>query len=186
MLPISIAIIAIAAFIALWLICTKRRLVVLDENVSNAMNRLRVQLSSCFVALTALLDITKEYAGQESVTMIEVIKSERRAITGKSMPDDVMWQERVICKALSMIARVAEQYPEIKANRDYIKAMGTVETYESVVRTSRLIYNDSVSRLNREIRTFPVSMVAGLLGFRRRGYLVEQSAKYPGKQSFKG
>jgi len=186
MCPIFVSIIAIAAFVALWLISAWRRLAVLDENVGNAMNRLRAQLSSCFDALTALLDITKSYAGHESVTMIETIKSGRKAIMEKSGPGDVMRQEKVICEALSLIARVADQYPEIKANRDYIKEMGAVEMFESMVRTSRLIYNDNVSRLNREIRMFPCSMVAWILGFRQRDYLVEQSAKYPGEQSCKG
>ena len=71
MLPTFIAIVAIAAVIVLWIISTQRKLVVLDENISNAMSQIGVQLSSRFDALTALLDLTKGYAKHESDTLIE-------------------------------------------------------------------------------------------------------------------
>ncbi len=177
MLPTFIAIIAIVAVIVLWAISTQRKLVVLDENISNAMSQIGVQLSSRFDALTALLDLTKGYARHESETLIEIIKSRRSVITAISTPDDVLRQEGVISEALGRIAMVSEQYPELKANQNYIKTMDAVQTYENMVRTSRLIYNDSVTKLNREIRMFPVSMIAGTLGFRQRDYLEEQAAK---------
>lgn len=80
-------------------------------------------------------------------------------------------------EALGRIAITTEQYPELKANQTYIKTMDAVQIFENMVRTSRLIYNDGVNRLNREIRMFPVSMIAGLLGFRQRDYLEEQVVK---------
>ncbi len=177
MLPTFIAIIAIVLVVVLWAISTQRKLVVLDENISNAMSQIGVQLSSRFDALTALLDLTKGYAKHESETLIETIKSRRSVITAKSTPDDVLRQEGVISEALGRIAMVTEQYPELKANQNYIKTMDAVQTYENMVRTSRLIYNDSVTKLNREIRMIPVSIIAGTLGFRQRDYLEEQTAK---------
>ncbi len=177
MLPTFIAIIAIAVVIVIWIISNQRKLVVLDENISNAMSQIGVQLSSRFDALTALLDLTKGYAKHESETLIETIKSRRSVITAKSTPNDVLRQEGVISEALGRIAMVTEQYPDLKANQNYIKTMDAVETFENMVRTSRLIYNDSVTKLNREIRMFPVSMIAGTLGFRQREYLEEQAAK---------
>lgn len=177
MMPTFIAIIAVLAVIVLWAISTQRRLVVLDENISNAMSQIGVQLSSRFDALTALLDLTKGYAKHESETLIETIKSRRSVITAKSTPKDVLHQEGIISEALGRIAMVTEQYPELKANQTYIKTMDAVQTFENMVRTSRLIYNDSVTKLNREIRMFPVSMVAGMLGFQQRDYLEEQASK---------
>ena len=177
MLPIFIAIIAIIGVIILWIISTQRKLVVLDENVSNAMSQIGVQLSSRFDALTALLDLTKGYDKHESETLIETVKARRSIITAKSTPDDVLRQEGVISEALSRISIVTEKYPELKANQNYIKTMDAVQTYENMVRTSRLIYNDSVTKLNREIRMFPVSLIAGILGFKQRDYLEEQAGK---------
>lgn len=167
----------IAAVIVIWIISTRRRLAVLDDNASNAICQIGVQLSGQLDALLTLVDFTRSYAEDESETLMAVIKSRRRVITAKSTPDDVLRQEGIITEALGRIAMVAEQYPELKANQSYIKTMDAVQTYENMVRTSRLIYNDSVTKLNREIRMFPVSLIAGMLGFRQRDYLEEQSAK---------
>ena len=175
-MPTIIAILAVVAVIAIWFMSTQRRLVVLDENINNAMSQIGVQLSSRFDALTALLDLTKGYAKHESETLIETIKSRRSVITAKSTPDDVLRQEGVISEALGRIAMVSEQYPELKADKNYLKTMDAVQTFENMVRTSRLIYNDSVTKLNREIRMFPVSMIAGMMGFKHRDYLEEQPA----------
>ena len=176
-MPSFIVIVVLLAAVVLWIVSTQRKLVVLDENISNAMSQIGVQLSSRFDALTALLDLTKGYAKHESETLIETIKSRRSVITAKSTPDEVMRQEGVISEALGRISMVTEQYPDLKANQNYIKTMDAVQTFENMVRTSRLIYNDSVTKLNREIRMFPVSMAAGMLGFRQRDYLVEQADK---------
>lgn len=177
MLPIIIAAGVITAAVILWSISTQRRLVALDENINNAMCQMGVQLSSRFDALTALLDLTRGYAKNESEPLIETIKSGRSVITAKSAPNDVLCQESIISEVLEKIILISEQCPELKANQGYIKTMDAVETFGNMVRTSRLLYNNSVTKLNRDIRRFPVSMIAVLLGFTQRTYLEEQSGK---------
>ena len=174
----TLIIVAIIVVLLLsWIISVQRRLVAMDENINNAMSQIGVQLSSRFDALTALLDLTKGYAAHEATTLIETIKSRRSVITAKSTPEDVLKQEGVISEALGRISMVAERYPELKADKGYAKCMDAVDSYEKMVRTSRLIYNDSVTKLNRELRLFPTSLVAGLLGFRMRDYLEQQEEK---------
>ena len=177
MLQTIIAIIATLALIALWIISTQRKLVVLDENIGNAMIQIGVQLSGRFDALITLLDLTKNYAEHESETLIEAIKLRRSVIIAKSTLEEVLRQEQIISEALDRVVKVMKQYPELKKNQNYIKAIDAVETFENMVRTSRLIYNNSVKKLNREIRMFPVSMIAGMLGFRPREYLVKHGGK---------
>ena len=169
------------AIFVIWGIGVQRRLVAMDENVNNAMSQIGVQLSSRFDALTALLDLAKGYAAHESQTLIETIKSRRSVITATSTPGDVLKQEGIISEALSRISMVAERYPELKASESYKKCMDAVDSYEKMVRTSRLIYNDSVTRLNRELRMFPTSLLGGMFGFRQRDYLeaVEEKAEMP-------
>jgi LemA protein len=171
MLPTIIAVISILALIILWVISTQRRLVMLDENISNAMNQIEVQLSSRFDALTALLNLTRSCSRPESDILIDSIKSVRKAITAKSTPEDIMLQEKAISNALDRIAVIAEQYSELKTNQSYIYNMDAVHTFENMLRTSRLIYNDCVSKLNREVRMFPSSIIAGMIGFRQKKYL---------------
>lgn len=173
---------AIAALVVVWIISARHRLAVMDENINNAMSQIGIQLSSRFDALTALLDLAKGYAAQESQTLIETVKSRRSAITANSTLNDVLKQEEVFSETLGRIFMVAERYPDLKANEDYAKCMKAVNSYEKMMETSRLIYNDSVTRLNRELRMFPTSLLGRMLGFHQREYLetVEKKADIPG------
>lgn len=168
---VGIIIGAALALLILWAVGVRRRLAAMEENVNSAMSQIGVQLSSRFDALSALLELTKGYAVRESQPPIETVRSRRSAITGKSTPEDVLKQEGVISEALDWIAMVAEQYPELKADEGYSKCMAAVDSYEKMVCTSRLIYNDSVTKLNRELRMFPTALLGGLFGFRQRAYL---------------
>ena len=161
----------IIAVLVLWGVTVRRRLVGMNENVNHAMKQIGVQLSSLFDALAALLNLTKEYAANECKILIDTIKSRRSVISAVSTPEDVIAQEKIISEILGRISMISEQYPELKANGNYTKCMNAIDNYGKMVCTSRLIYNDHVSRLNRELRMFPTSLIAGVLGFHEREYL---------------
>ncbi len=167
---------AILVILVLWFISTQRALAMLDENINNAMSQIGVQLSSRWDALSALLDLTKGYAEHEYKTLSETIKA-RRPVTADSSAKDAAEQENLLIGAMSRIMAVAEQYPTLKADASYQKTMDSVNQYEGMVRQSRLIYNDSVTKLNRRIRMFPTSLVAGMLGFAKRDYLEASETK---------
>lgn len=162
--------------VVLWFVSTQRKLVAMDENINNAMGQIGVQLSSRWDALTALLDLTKGYAEHEYKTLSDTIKM-RAGITSKSSAADVNKQENIITEAMGRIMAVAESYPDLKANANYIKTMDNVNEYEKMVRQSRLIYNDSVTKLNRAIRMFPTSIAAGMLHITSRDYLEAAEGK---------
>lgn len=168
--------IVILVLVVLWFIFTQRKLVAMDENINNAMSQIGVQLSSRWDALTALLDLTKGYAEHEYKTLSDTIRM-RSTITAKSTAAEVNDQENILTEAMGRIMAVAESYPDLKANENYIKTMDSVNDYEKMVRQSRLIYNDSVTKLNRAIRMFPTSLVAGMLGVTSRDYLEASESK---------
>lgn len=171
-----IVLVAIVAIVVLWFVSVQRKLVVMDENINNAMSQIGVQLSSRWDALTALLDLTKGYAEHEYNTISDAIKM-RASINVKSTAADVNAQENILTEAMGKIMAVAESYPELKANENYIKTMDSVNSYEEMVRRSRLVYNDSVTKLNRAIRMFPTSIAAGILGIKSRDYLEADDKK---------
>ena len=171
-----IILVAIVVVLGLWFLSVQRKLVVMDENINNAMSQIGVQLSSRWDALSALLDLTKGYAEHEYKTISDTIKM-RTSISSKSTAKDVNEQENILTEAMGKIMAVAEGYPELKANENYIKTMDSVNAYEEMVRKSRLVYNDSVTKLNRTIRMFPTSIAAGMLGITSRDYLEANEKK---------
>lgn len=171
-MEIFIIIILVAVLFAIWIISAKRRLMATNENVNNAMNQIGVQLSSCFDALMALLDLTGIYVAYESRKLKETIQEKRKVIGAKSLPEEVLGQEEVIAEALERIALMAECCPELGMDQNYAKCRDAVDSYEKMMRTSRLIYNDSVAKLNMTIRRIPTVLIAGILGFHQRDYFV--------------
>ena len=86
-------------------------------------------------------------------------------------------QENMITQALGKIIAVAEQYPDLKANENYAKTMDSVNLYDNQVRMSRMVYNDTVTIFNREVRQFPTNLIAKMLGFVEKEYLKVEAAK---------
>ena len=173
---VIIVILVVLALIVLWFIGVQRMLVSLDENVNNAMSQIGVNLTSRFDALTGLLDLVKGYNEHEYKTLSEVIKM-RTSINSHSTAAEVDAQENMITQAMGKIMAVAEAYPDLKANANYQNLMNSLNDYESKVRQSRLVYNDTVTKLNRTIRMFPTSLVAPMCGVFARDYLKTEESK---------
>jgi len=166
--------IIIGAFFTLlvvWSISVRQKLIAMDENINNAMGQIGVQLSARFDAVSALVDLVKGYAVHEAQPLLETLKAQRIVITAISTPRDVKNQEEVISEVLEKVALVAEQHPEIKADENYTKCLNAVDSYEKMVCTSCLIYNDSVNKFNRELKIFPASVLGGIFGLWQRDYL---------------
>ena len=169
-------ILAIVALLVLWVIGVQRKLVEKDELCKNALSQIGVQQASRWDALTALVELVKSYNEHEYNTLRDVI-AQRKNITGESTVAEAQAQEQVLTGLVRNINVVAEQYPELKANENYAKAMDSVNLYENQVRLSRMTFNDTVTKFNKEIRQFPTSIVAGMLGFKTRDYLDEAVGK---------
>ena len=169
-------IIAVVALIVLWGIGVQRRLVQKDELCKNALSQIGVQQNSRWDALTALVELVKSYNEHEYNTLRDII-AQRRPVNGSSTASEAQAQEQVLSGLVKNINLVAEQYPELKANENYAKTMDSVNMYENQVRMSRMTFNDTVTKYNNEIRMFPASLIAGVLGFSTREYLAEPVGK---------
>ncbi|MBQ0024627.1 MAG: LemA family protein [Bacteroidales bacterium] len=171
-----IIVIAILAIIVLWMISVQRNLVSKEEICKNSLSQIGVQQASRWDALKALAEMTKSYSDYEYKTITDVI-AQRKTITGASSVADANEQEKLMSTAMNHINVVAEQYPQLKASDTYVKTMDSINTYENQVRMSRMVFNDSVTSYNRVVRQFPSSIVAGILGFAVKDYLVENAGK---------
>ncbi len=172
----ALIIVAILALIIIWAISVQRTLVSQDEKCKNAMSQIGVQQSSRWDALTALAELTKSYNEHEYNTLKDII-AQRREIGPSSTVEEANAQESALGKVFSQVKLVAERYPDLKANEQYLKTMDSVNVYENQVRLSRMTFNDTVTKFNRMVRQFPDSIVAGLLKFAVKDYLKEPEGK---------
>jgi LemA protein len=171
-----IIIIAIIALLVLWVISVQRKLVGQDELCQNAMSTIGVQQESRWDALTGMVELIKSYNEHEYNTLRDVI-AQRRPIDGNSSAEEADLQENLMSQVASRLNVVIEQYPDIKANANYTKAMDAVDKYTNMVRTSKMVYNDTATNYNKLIRQIPDSFVASLFGFKVREYLKIEDQK---------
>ena len=175
----TIIIIAVLALLVVWGVGIQNSLVKSDEVCNNALKQINVQQISRFDALQALVKLTREYSSYEADTLQKIVDA-RKMSTNPSVAD-INANEELLSQIGSKLIAVAEAYPDLKASTNYQETMKSLKEYEENVRLSRMTFNDTVTRYNQQVRVFPASLVAGLLGFGKREYLEEDKSKkdYP-------
>ena len=180
-------ILGLIVIVALYIFSTQRNLVGLDELCKNAFSQISVQLNSRWDALMALAQTATQYAQHESQTIIQTIQARKQ--TNVSTPAEYQEDPSAFASVFSRLMAVAEAYPQLQAADLYKDTMNGIRQYEENVRMSRMVYNDTATKMNRMVRQWPSSFVASMLGFGEKEYLKEDEEKkhnYPdlyGQQS---
>ena len=176
-----IIVIILAVVLVMYFISVQNKLVKSDELCKNSLKQINVQQVSRYDALTALVKLTKDYAAHESETLTKVIEARRVTSSAAPTVQDINANEQLLSGLKFQLNAVAEQYPNLKADEMFLKTMSKVESYEENVRLSRMTFNDTVTKYNNLVRMFPSNLVASILSFPQREYLVEQTNKneYP-------
>ena len=176
-----VIIIVLAVIVIGYFISTQRSLVSLDEMCKNALSQIEVQLNSRFDAIMAMAKTAAKYAADESETIIQAIQA--RGGNGRAnTPEAINQQSDLLGQLLGRMNVVFERYPELKASELYINAQKGQREYEENVRMSRMVYNDTATKMNRMVRQWPSSFVASMLHFDVKDYLKvdsEEKKQYP-------
>ena len=180
-----IIIIILAVIVIGYFISTQRELVNLDEMCKNALSQIEVQLNSRFDAVIALAKTAAQYAKHESETIIQAVQARGGNLAGApaaGTPAAINQQSDLLTQMMGRLNVVFERYPELKASDLYKEAQEGMKQYEENVRMSRMIYNDTATKMNRMVRQWPSSIVASMLHFDQKDYLKvdsEEKKQYP-------
>lgn len=176
---LCVGIVLLLVVVAVYFVMTQRKLVSLDELCKNALSQIEVQLNSRFDAVIALAKTAAKYAAHESETIIKAVE----ARGGKaSTPEAINQQSDMLGQMMGRLNVVFERYPELKASELYVNAQNGQKEYEENVRMSRMVYNDTATKMNRMVRQWPSSIVASMLHFAEKEYLKvddENKRNYP-------
>ena len=178
----TVLIIIIALAVIGYFISTQRSLVNLDELCKNALSQIEVQLNSRFDAVIALAKTAAQYAKHESETIIQAVQARCGNLGNANTPAAINEQSDLLSQMMGKLNVVFERYPELKASDLYKEAQEGMKQYEENVRMSRMIYNDTATKMNRMVRQWPSSIVASMLHFDIKDYLKvdeEQKKQYP-------
>lgn len=173
-------IIAIAAFVAAMF----NRFVVLRNRVDNAWAQIDVQLKQRYDLIPNLVETVKGYAAHESTTFEKVTQARNMAMSASGVGEQAQ-AENMLTGALKSLFAVAEAYPELKANENFMNLQEQLSTIEQKIAYARQFYNDSVMTFNTAIQQFPGNVFASVFGFSAREYFeIEAAAAEAPKVSF--
>ena len=180
---IAIILIVVAVVIIAYFVSTQRSLVNLDELCKNALSQIEVQLNSRWDAVLALAKTAAQYAKHESETIIQTVQARGgNSSATPNTPAAINEQANLLGQLMGRLNVVFERYPELKASDLYKEAQEGMKQYEENVRMSRMVYNDTATKMNRMVRQWPSSIVASMLHFDQKDYLKvddEQKKSYP-------
>ncbi len=143
---------------------TYNGLVVADEGVNAAWAQVENQLQRRFDLIPNLVETVKGYAGHEKEVFIQVTEARAR-VGGAGSVGEKMDAENGLSSALSRLLLVVENYPQLKANQNFIRLQDELAGTENRIAVERRRYNEAVRAYNILIRTFPRNIIANMFGF---------------------
>ncbi|MEF0939481.1 LemA family protein [Rhizobium sp. BR 362] len=164
-------ILAIIVLIALYAVFTYNGLVRARQIAEEAWSGIDVQLKRRADLIPNLVETVKGYAGHERQTLEEVVELRNRA---QAMPSgDVAARgqvEGLLSQALGRVIALAEAYPDLKANANFLELQRSLEGIEGEIQMSRRYYNGATRDLNVKVESFPSNLLAGPFGFSKRAF----------------
>jgi LemA protein len=162
---------AIIAAIAAYLVFVYNGLVKARQMAEEAWSGIDVQLKRRADLIPNLIETVKGYAGHEKGTLESVVELRNKA---QAVPaGDVAGRaqaEGLLGAALGKIVALAEAYPDLKANENFVELQKSLETIEGEIQMSRRYYNGAARDLNVKVESFPSNLVAGQFGFSKKPY----------------
>ena len=185
MLTSVVSILAIGAALVLWFIAIYNKLIKLRNMKDEGWSGIDVQLKRRSNLIPNLLESVKGYMGHERSVLEKVTELRTQSMNASSV-DAKIAAESALTRSLGKLFAVAENYPDLKANQNFIDLQQQLSELEDEIQMARRYYNGTVRNLNVGIETFPNSIVAGMFNFEKGEFFeIENSKeKEPVKFSF--
>ncbi|MBQ2779089.1 MAG: LemA family protein [Bacteroidaceae bacterium] len=174
----TIIIIVVAVVAIIWAVTSYNALVKMDEGVGTAWSNVENQYQRRADLIPNLVNTVKGYAAHEKETLDAVVSARTRA-TQMTVSADDLTPEKLqayqkaqgeVGAALGRLLAITENYPDLKANQNFLELQAQLEGTENRISVERRNFNEAAKEYNTAIRTFPRNLLAGMFGFEKRPY----------------
>ena len=184
MLIIGLIVLLILVIILLWFFSYYNRVIRYENRIDNAWAQIDVQLKRRADLIPNLMETVKGYMNHERGTL-EAVTQARSAIMTAKTPQESMDANNMLTGALKTLFAVAESYPDLKANQNFLQLQDELTHTEDKISYSRQHFNDSVLQFNNIIETFPGNIFANMMGKKTREMLqIPEASREVPKVSF--
>ena len=174
----TLGIIAVVAIVVIWAISGYNSLVTLDEKVSTSWSNVETQYQRRADLIPNLVSTVKGYASHEKETLQGVIEDRSKATSIKVDADNLTPEKLAeyqkaqgdVTSALGKLLAITENYPDLKANQNFLELQAQLEGTENRINVARMEFNKTAQELNTTIRRFPKNILASLFGIDKRAY----------------
>ncbi len=175
---VAILFLAVVVGGVLLLVGAYNALVRLRQQVRNAWSQIDVQLKRRHDLIPNLVETVKGYAAHERATLEGVTRARAQAVSAQGVEGRAQ-AEQELTAALGRLMLLVEQYPDLKANQNFLALQEELTSTENRIGFARQFYNDSVMRMNTKVQSFPTNLLASMFGFGEEPFfeLQEQAAR---------
>lgn len=159
----------VLAVVVLWIIWAFNRFVSLRNRSEEAWSDIEVQMKRRYDLIPNLVNTVKGYATHES-TVFEKVTAARSAAMQAGNVADHAKAENMLTGALKSLFAIAEAYPDLKANVNFLELQRELSDTENKIQASRRFYNGNVRDLNVAVQSFPSNLIASLFHFTKRDF----------------
>ena len=179
-----IIVLGIIALLVIYVISVYNKLVNSRNKVENQWSQIDVQLKRRADLIPNLVETVKGYAKHEEGTLTKVIEMRNKAVNASSVNEKVEANNE-LTGALSRLMVIAEAYPDLKANQNFVSLQNDLKDTEDKISYARQFYNDSAMIFNNLVEMFPSNIIANMFGFKKFEFFkVEEEAKEVPKVEF--
>lgn len=180
-------VLGVVVLIGLWLVVAYNGFVTLVNRAKEAWSDIEVQMKRRYDLIPNLVDTVKGYAAHEQTAFQKVTEARSAAMGAQTMAEHAKG-ENMLTDALKSLFAVAEAYPDLKANANFLELQRELADTENKIQAARRFYNQTVMALNTGLEQFPGNIVGGLFKFGTREFFEleegEQAARQPVKVAF--
>jgi LemA protein len=172
-IPIILGLIVI---VGLWLVLSRNSFVSIKNQVEEAFSTMDVYLKKRYDLIPNLVETVKGYATHESETFTKVTAARTAAMNSTSI-DEKIANENALSGTLKSLFAVAEAYPQLQANTNFLDLQQQLKMLEDEIANSRKYYNAVVRTMNTKVESFPSNLVASMFGFKKQPFFEVGSAE---------
>jgi len=177
-----IVVLGVLAIIVLWGVGRYNAMVTAEESVETAWSQVESQYQRRSDLIPNLVETVKGYAAHESKTLEDVVAARAKATQITVNPENATPEQMAafqaaqgeLTQALGRLMAVAEAYPDLKANENFMNLQSQLEGTENRITVARNNFNETARAYNTMIRRFPTNLIAGMFGFEKRPYFEAQ------------
>jgi LemA protein len=186
-MTITYIVLGVIIIVVLWAVFAYNRFVTLVNRAKEAWSDIEVQMKRRYDLIPNLVETVKGYAAHEKTAFENVTKARSAAMGAQSVAEHAA-SENMLTNALKSLFAVAEAYPDLKANQNFLELQRELSDTENKIQASRRFYNSTVQSLNTGLEQFPGNIIGGAFNFEKREFFEleagEEAARQPVKVAF--